>query len=446
MLRAFLGFIVALTAMAAGADVRHLGETNAVSMPWAEWELRFPSRDWMLVQQRSFGDGRQYYYMFTHLRTGMVASFYLEPAAKCDTGDACRAVFWKNPGPAYKNPKASRQLNAGEFSVVEFTTADGEPTAQRHWSAHAVRDGVWIDLHLSAITAQDKDYARFEEFAGSLDFAPKSACPECLKLKGLPRKDTAVLFAKARAGNREAWSRLLELARDGDADAQFMVARVYSWGAPEIKPDEAESVDWVTRAATQGHPEAQVNLAFFLATGRGGAKKDPEAAVAWWSKAAEQGYAPAQHSLGVYYDTDGKDPVKAFEWTKRAAEGGLAVSQLNLGAQYGRGAGTAQDLDAALVWYGKAAAQGNEHAMVNMAGMAAIAGKTNVESAEKALALLTHPLLATNRRAKEMKALICKEIPAACPQAVPTPTADPAAPATPAVSPAPTAPAAAPAK
>src|SRR5260221_14763219 len=108
----------------------------------------------MLEQQRGAGDGGKLYYMLTNARRNLIASFYLEPADKCDPGDACRRKFWANPGPGYTNRGKERFFDHGPFAVVEFTTDLGD-LLQRHWSAHAVHHGVRIHGHSSNVAATD---------------------------------------------------------------------------------------------------------------------------------------------------------------------------------------------------------------------------------------------------------------------------------------------------
>ena len=415
MLHRLLLVIPILVFSTAQADVRLGSDTDGVSVPYTDWELDFPSQGWVLVLQRSAPDGLQFYYLFTNLKLGMNASFYLEPAYKCDNSAACRTLFWKDPGPMFKNPKEVRFLESNKFSVVEFTVPL-EGINMRHWSGHLVQDDVWIDMHISAPVQLARDFSVFESFTGKLAVSRKPSCPMCLKLTGLSRQASTVLFAKVRGGDAQSWKRLLDAAEAGDAEAQFMVARVYSWGSPLVKPDETQSASWTRKAAEQGHAEAQSNLAFFLASGRGVDKKDMMAAVRWWTRAAEQGYAPAQLNLGTVYATDStfKDKKKSLAWTRMAADQGLANAQINLGVAYGLGKGVERDLRAAIDWYSKAAAQGNETAMVNMAALIGLATHDK-KQVQLALGILDNPLLLSNERAKTLRTTLCGSNPGVCP-------------------------------
>jgi TPR repeat protein len=416
MSRFWLTVAASLLSMAVFADVREGHEMNAVSVPYTDWELRFPSEGWQLNLQRSAPDGRQYSYMFSNFRQRLIVSFILEPAYKCETGEACRNIFWKNPGPAYENPKEGRFLESNRFSVVEFTTVTND-LEQRHWSGHWVNDGVRIHLHVSVPSALARDFSGLQAFTEQLAIAPKPFCTGCLQLnKGLSRQAAMILFSKARAGDARAWRQLQTLARSGDAEAQFMAARMYSWGSPLLRSDEKQSVFWSAKAAEQGHAEAQSNLGYFMASGRGVEKRDIDAAVMWWTRAADQGFAAAQLNLASLYANEPalKDDAKSFEWLHKAAERGLAAAQLNLGVRYARGIGAPRDLKKALEWYGKAAEQGDEAAMVNAAEIYGL-GTQDRPLIDTALGILGRPLLSADERAKTLRARICGDNPGACP-------------------------------
>ena len=66
-----------------------------------------------------------------------------------------------------------------------------------------------------------------------------------------------------------------------------------------------------------------------------------------------------------YYDGLGveKNAEKAFYWTKRAAEHGDRDGQFNLACFYEEGIGTGIDMEAAKMWYGKAAKQNHDLAI-----------------------------------------------------------------------------------
>jgi uncharacterized protein len=109
------------------------------------------------------------------------------------------------------------------------------------------------------------------------------------------------------------------LAKNGDADAQFIMARLHHIG--------------------------------------GGMRKDEEKAVEWYRKAAEQGHGMAQYALGIMYERgDGVLPSKlaAAEWYHKAATRGVPVAQYNLGVMFAKGEGVDRDLTQAKRWLAEA--------------------------------------------------------------------------------------------
>ena len=52
----------------------------------------------------------------------------------------------------------------------------------------------------------------------------------------------------------------------------------------------------------------------------------------------------------------------AYEWYLKAAENGMALAQKNVGLCYWNGEGVRRDEDKAIMWWQRAARQGNEKA------------------------------------------------------------------------------------
>ena len=158
--------------------------------------------------------------------------------------------------------------------------------------------------------------------------------------------------------NSTAYLWYLAAAEQGDAQAQFLLGRMYATGEGWPQ-DEQEAVTWYRLAAEQGYTEAQFNLGSAYANGRGVTKDDREAA-AWWHLAAEQGDALAQRNLGLLYDLGRgvpQDDREAASWLRLAAEQGDAQSQYLLGFMYDYGEGVPQDYAEAHIWLNLAASR-----------------------------------------------------------------------------------------
>jgi len=118
--------------------------------------------------------------------------------------------------------------------------------------------------------------------------------------------------------NKKIENKLINLANQGDAKAQYDLARRYQ----RKKPNEA--LQLFEKSANSGNAKAQLALGIIYKEGNG-VEKNPVQAVHWFEQAAEQGLADAQYELG-YCHMMGQgikeDDVKAFNWFEKAAANG----------------------------------------------------------------------------------------------------------------------------
>jgi localization factor PodJL len=78
-----------------------------------------------------------------------------------------------------------------------------------------------------------------------------------------------------------------------------------------------------------------------------------------------------------------RDLQQALKWYARAAAQGSAIAQYRLGSFHERGLGTAPDPERARVWYARAAEQGNVNAMHNLAVASVSGGRSDYAAAAK---------------------------------------------------------------
>ncbi len=110
-----------------------------------------------------------------------------------------------------------------------------------------------------------------------------------------------------------------EMARQGDAEAQFALGLKYETGSG-VAVDAAEAVRWYRKAAEQGDPPAQAAMGDIHARGFGVPQDYPQAAD-WYRKAAAQGNTTAQFKLGNLYENGlgvPQDYQVAARWYTRA--------------------------------------------------------------------------------------------------------------------------------
>jgi len=119
-----------------------------------------------------------------------------------------------------------------------------------------------------------------------------------------------------------AFKELTPLAEKGNADAQFILAKMY-WKGEGVLRDPDQAMKWFKASAAQGNPDAQ----FFLGSIYLLPHKDIAEGVKWLRLSAEQGNQDAQWLLGKAYLEGDKelprDPVQAEMWLWLAARDNL---------------------------------------------------------------------------------------------------------------------------
>jgi len=93
---------------------------------------------------------------------------------------------------------------------------------------------------------------------------------------------------------------LLKSAENGNAGAQFTVARSYELGK-RVKSDKAKAIQWYTKAADQGHTDAAYRLGLLYYKGLGGFKIDLKKAFNYLSQAAKANHKNSQANLAKMY-------------------------------------------------------------------------------------------------------------------------------------------------
>ncbi len=148
-------------------------------------------------------------------------------------------------------------------------------------------------------------------------------------------------------------------AQDGDASAQYELARAYAAGKDRQR-SHAKAAHWLKLAANQGHTQASYELGNAFADGRG-VPTSAHRAAAWYGNAADKGHRSAQYALGLAYaEGNGlpRDYAKATSWLERAARAGRADAQFALALLHERGFASNASIEAAHRWYKSAANNG----------------------------------------------------------------------------------------
>ena len=159
----------------------------------------------------------------------------------------------------------------------------------------------------------------------------------------------------------EAVSEMEALAEQGDADAQYMMGRLFRDGPIPI-PDWKMAVYYLEKAARQNVIEAQTALGRLLLS-EDAEVRNPAIGMEWLELAAKNGDSFAAYRLGKEYlrgEFVDKDIKRAKEFFRRAAELGNPYGQYMLGKLLL----TEGEKEAGLDWMERAAAQGNDYAQL----------------------------------------------------------------------------------
>ena len=164
-----LVFLLALLGVVAqsGADIRKDGKDYALSTTDCPWELRFPRKNWKIGINEL--KGAQSYMLFSNDSTKLTVSFWIERAAECDSSEACRELVWSTL-PKAGTPQGVAKFTRADFAIVryDFPRLADLPISQLNYSGHLVRDGFWVDMHISAPLWTETEEKAMQSFVDTI--------------------------------------------------------------------------------------------------------------------------------------------------------------------------------------------------------------------------------------------------------------------------------------
>jgi hypothetical protein len=175
----FARFMTDRTFLAALDEIRTAGrmfpdrlDFTVSAVPWV---LTVPAGDFEVSQSQQSPDGKQGYLLISNQKTGVTASFIIEPAVKCLDSRSCRDFVRTanlSKAPSAQNISSSE---VGSVSVFEYLLpAFGSlPVRQQNMYAEYVRDGFWVDLHISKVQYRQEDHKLFEALINAVTFEAK---------------------------------------------------------------------------------------------------------------------------------------------------------------------------------------------------------------------------------------------------------------------------------
>jgi TPR repeat protein len=148
---------------------------------------------------------------------------------------------------------------------------------------------------------------------------------------------------------------------------QYEMGDNYFYGRNGVNRDNQQAVVWYRRAAKQGYAEAEFTLGQVYENGWG-ANQDLALAKRWYRDAARQGIEAADAALKRLEGENTQSAPSALSMPNESTAPTAAQTEYIRGNDYlyGRN-GVSQDYQQAILWYQKAANQGNAKAQVQLA-------------------------------------------------------------------------------
>jgi hypothetical protein len=174
--RLILAYILLLLCQAP-AITRPLDEERiGFTVPTAPWTLTLPQGGLVIQQRQVKPDGRSAYFLLTDDKSKLNISFFIEPVKNCQDSKACRDMVWRLGNPSWKNPQKVAQAEIGEVSYFEFFMPSfrGAPVKQQHMYVEFVKEGYWVDLHISKVLYKPEEHELFERLIKSIKFDMKA--------------------------------------------------------------------------------------------------------------------------------------------------------------------------------------------------------------------------------------------------------------------------------
>lgn len=180
---------------------------------------------------------------------------------------------------------------------------------------------------------------------------------------------------------KEAFSLYLSAAKAGHAQSAYRVAVCCEIGAEEgggTKRDPFKAVQWYKRAAAMGDTPAMYKMGMINLKGLLGQARSPREGISWLKRAAERADEENPHALHelalMYQNASGndiivRDEAYASQLFHQAADLGYKFSQFRLGTAYEYGLmGCPVDNRTSIIWYTRAAAQGEHQSELALSG------------------------------------------------------------------------------
>ena len=140
------------------------------------WIISFPRSDLSLDVKESNPQGTAVYHMFTNKKTGLIVSFFIEPAIDFTDPVSYRDKYLEDVNQMYDNAVNLVKKDFTDYALLEYLVPEIQDIKidHQHINAMFVKDDYWIDLHLSKVNFKPEEQRLFYDFIKSVNFQQKS--------------------------------------------------------------------------------------------------------------------------------------------------------------------------------------------------------------------------------------------------------------------------------
>ena len=180
------------------AQAKNPQDSMSVSFPGKSWELKIKSPGFAIESQQRQSDGREYL-LANNSKTGVVLSVTLEQSPGGADSKTCPEFLRKRVDAMSQlgvtDVKAS-EVNS--MAVIEYLLPkpEGIPLQQKNFFVCAVRDDIYVDIHLSKAQFKPSDEALFTDILNRvqmIDTTGTSAAMPPSSAVGVPNAGTTSL-------------------------------------------------------------------------------------------------------------------------------------------------------------------------------------------------------------------------------------------------------------
>jgi tetratricopeptide (TPR) repeat protein len=180
----FLAFsFVLLSVGAASAQDAPAPAKSNVWLPGKPWALELDGTGFTTRANELQPDGRRYF-LAENTKSRVVVSVFLEaskaPARPGECQHSLEEKAKRNSALASGSLKGVTYRESGEMQILDFTLPelDGAPTNQKNIFGCLIKDGVFVDIHISKVFFKAADQPVFDALLQSFHFVPKESSSE----------------------------------------------------------------------------------------------------------------------------------------------------------------------------------------------------------------------------------------------------------------------------